>query len=120
MLGQVSVLSGGGPSNRYPAGTRVTFERVSGHRDGDRTTCPGDALFAQLPQIRAAPASSLPSSAAGPAGRAHARRRPPDARVPQAAQLSGRAPGADGAPLAGAPVSIQIASSAGFVTLGAS
>ena len=31
----------------------VTFERISGHRDGDATACPGDGLYAQLPQLRA-------------------------------------------------------------------
>ena len=118
VLGQVSVLSGGGPSNRYPAGARVTLDRIAGHRDGDRTTCPGDALFAQLPEIRRraeelAPALAPPAPAAGITLAAA----DPTLQYPEAAQLSGRASGLDGAPLAGAPVSIQIASRAGFVTL---
>ena len=50
--GTVTVISAGGSTNRYPAGTPVTFERISGHRDGDATACPGDALYAQLPQLR--------------------------------------------------------------------
>ncbi len=50
--GQVTVVSAGGASNRYPSGRPVTFERVSGHRDGDKTACPGSALYAQLPEIR--------------------------------------------------------------------
>ena len=52
VLGQVTLESGGGASNRYPSGTPVTFERVCGHRDGDRTSCPGEALYAQLPDLR--------------------------------------------------------------------
>ena len=52
VLGQVTLESGGGASNRYPSGTPVTFERVSGHRDGDSTSCPGEALYAQLPALR--------------------------------------------------------------------
>ena len=40
-------------SNRYPNGTPVVFQRVSGHRDGNETTCPGEALYAQLPDLRA-------------------------------------------------------------------
>ena len=28
------------------------MQRISGHRDGDRTECPGDALYAQLPELR--------------------------------------------------------------------
>ena len=31
----------------------MTLQRVSGHRDGYATTCPGDGLYAQLPDIRA-------------------------------------------------------------------
>jgi len=47
-------------SDRYAAGTRATLNRISGHRDTGRTECPGDALYAQLPSIRAL-------AAAGPA-----------------------------------------------------
>jgi hypothetical protein len=38
--------------NRYPAGTPVRFQRISGHRDADSTDCPGGALYALLPRIR--------------------------------------------------------------------
>ena len=51
--GQVTVASAGGSSNRYPSGTPVTFERISGHRDGDQTSCPGDVLYGQLADLRA-------------------------------------------------------------------
>ena len=51
--GQVTLVSSGGGSNRHPAGRRVVFERISGHRDGCSTSCPGNALFAQLPTLRA-------------------------------------------------------------------
>ncbi|MFF9107800.1 N-acetylmuramoyl-L-alanine amidase [Streptomyces sp. NPDC014776] len=37
----------------YTAGTKYTFQRVSGHRDGYNTQCPGSSLYAQLPTIRA-------------------------------------------------------------------
>jgi hypothetical protein len=50
--GTVVLASAGGSSNRYPTGTPVTFNRISGHRDGDNTSCPGDALYAQLPELR--------------------------------------------------------------------
>ena len=116
--GQVSVLSGGGPSNRHPAGTRVWLERISGHRDGDRTTCPGDALYATLPQIRGRAgelAPELPPPAPGATLTLAAADR--TLEFPQPAQLSGQARAPDGTPLGGAPVSIQVASSAGFVTL---
>jgi hypothetical protein len=51
--GQITVISAGGPANRYPSGTPVTFERVSGHRDGNNTSCPGEVLYGQLADLRA-------------------------------------------------------------------
>ncbi|GIM96643.1 peptidoglycan recognition protein family protein [Paractinoplanes toevensis] len=57
--GKVVITSGGG--NRYPAGTRAVLWRISGHRDAGQTECPGNALYRQLPAIRAI-------AGAGPAG----------------------------------------------------
>ncbi|MFF5894570.1 N-acetylmuramoyl-L-alanine amidase [Streptomyces argenteolus] len=37
---------------RFTAGTAYTFGRISGHRDGYNTECPGTKLYAQLPTIR--------------------------------------------------------------------
>jgi hypothetical protein len=51
--GAVTVTSAGGASNRFAAGTPVTFERISGHRDGNATTCPGNLLYGQLADLRA-------------------------------------------------------------------
>jgi hypothetical protein len=48
--GQTVLVSNG--SDRYPAGTPVTLNRISGHRDTGRTACPGDALYSQLPGVR--------------------------------------------------------------------
>ena len=50
--GGLTIVSGGGSLNRYPSGTPVAMQRVSGHRDGDKTECPGGALYAQLPELR--------------------------------------------------------------------
>src|SRR6185503_6568273 len=50
--GEVTVTSNGGESNRYPSGRRVVIDRVAGYSDGDSTACPGNALFAQLPDLR--------------------------------------------------------------------
>jgi N-acetylmuramoyl-L-alanine amidase len=50
--GTATVRSAGGALNRYPAGTDVVLNRISGHRDGDNTSCPGDGLYAQLPRLR--------------------------------------------------------------------
>jgi hypothetical protein len=50
--GGLTVISGGGSLNRYSAGTPVAVQRISGHRDGDKTECPGNALYAELPTLR--------------------------------------------------------------------
>jgi hypothetical protein len=50
--GGLTVVSGGGSLNRYSSGTPVAMQRISGHRDGDATECPGNALYAQLPVLR--------------------------------------------------------------------
>jgi flagellar hook assembly protein FlgD len=42
-------ISGGNPE--YPAGTPVSLRTISGHRDTGPTTCPGSALYSQLPGI---------------------------------------------------------------------
>lgn len=39
--------------SRYTKGTSAEFDAISGHRDGYATDCPGEALFARLPAIRA-------------------------------------------------------------------
>jgi hypothetical protein len=43
-------VSAGNP--RYPPGTAVTLNAISGHRDTYPTSCPGSSLYAQLPSIR--------------------------------------------------------------------
>ncbi|MEU6256002.1 peptidoglycan recognition protein [Streptomyces sp. NPDC047043] len=37
----------------FTSGSSYTFNRVSGHRDGYNTQCPGSSLYAQLPTVRA-------------------------------------------------------------------
>jgi uncharacterized protein with LGFP repeats len=39
-------------SDRYPEGTWVRLPVIDGHRDTNQTACPGDALYAKLPEIR--------------------------------------------------------------------
>jgi flagellar hook assembly protein FlgD len=48
-------VSGGNPE--YPAGTVVSLKAIAGHRDTGPTTCPGAALYGQLPGIRSAVAA---------------------------------------------------------------
>ncbi len=64
--GGTSQLTEGVSDGKFPLGTVVTFPRVSGHRDGVNTECPGDALYGQLPAIRTAASSGLLGLAARP------------------------------------------------------
>lgn len=50
-------------SNRHPAGRVVTTATIAGHRDMSSTQCPGDRVFARLPELRLL-AASLPAGAA--------------------------------------------------------
>jgi SpoIID/LytB domain protein len=45
-------------NSKYAAGTVVTEDRVSGHRDYGQTECPGNAGYAQLAAIRSSAAST--------------------------------------------------------------
>lgn len=49
---KVTLTSAGGETRKYPKGTKMTIQRVSGHRDVGNTDCPGDGLYSQLPDIR--------------------------------------------------------------------
>jgi hypothetical protein len=62
--GRVTVTSAGGDTNRFSPGQQVTLDRISGHRDGNNTSCPGDALYAQLPDLRRRVGSVQPSAPA--------------------------------------------------------
>lgn len=100
--GQVTVTSAGGASNRYPQGARVTLERISGHRDGCKTACPGNALYGQLDVVRqraaayAVPVSSLSMT-------------PESRRVPHGTPVgvSGTLRFGDGSSPAGAAVQVE-------------
>ena len=50
--GTVVMTSSG--NEKYAAGTRVTLNRIAGHRDGQSTSCPGSDAYALLPSIRSA------------------------------------------------------------------
>jgi N-acetylmuramoyl-L-alanine amidase len=51
--GSVTVPSNGGPFTQFRKGTPVTLNHIAGHRDADSTSCPGSALYSQLPALRA-------------------------------------------------------------------
>ena len=114
--GTVQVVSAGGAANRYPSGLAVDFQRISGHRDGCQTSCPGGALHAQLPQLR-----ERAARLAGPRAV-----QPRLTLVPGALEIdygaqatfAGTLLGPDGGPLAGAPVAVQKQGGVSYVTVG--
>jgi len=81
----------------------VTLERICGHRDGDSTSCPGDALYAQLPDLRARAARY-----AGPLAGITVRAASTRVRS-KPVRLSGRLAFPDGSSPAGAPLDIEFA-----------
>lgn len=54
--GTVQLTAGASQKNytgtSFTAGSKYTFNRISAHRDGYNTECPGNSLYAQLPTIR--------------------------------------------------------------------
>ena len=114
--GTVQLVSAGGASNRYPSGTPVTFERISGHRDGCSTSCPGNTLYAQLGDLRARAgklggvAALQPRLTLAPGA--------VEVAYGAGAAFAGILLGSDGQPVAGARVELQKQGSASFVTVG--
>jgi N-acetylmuramoyl-L-alanine amidase len=104
--GTLTVISGGGSLNRFADGAAITMHRISGHRDGDKTACPGNALYASLPALRAGAAAL-----AGPivSRGTQVTLRPSDRAVTYGADavFSGTVARADATAAAGAPVAIQ-------------
>ena len=106
--GQVTVTSAGGATNRYPAGRAVSFERISGHRDGNQTTCPGDALYAQLPALRAEVRRRTGAAIAAPSpARLTLALTAARVRYPTPARVTGQLRFEDGVPPAGTPVALE-------------
>src|SRR5215212_9048778 len=106
LSGPVTLTSAGGSESRYPAGSRVTLERGSGHRDTGKTACPGDALYDQLDDIRAL----VESGSAFPTFSARVTAALADERVDygEVVPVSGALVGPDGNPLAGQAVEVQV------------
>jgi hypothetical protein len=115
----VRVNPAGSVYSRFPANSPVSLARISGHRDGDSTSCPGDALYGELPGIRRAVrglagrpvratlalAAATPGSAGSPTGGPA----PGAAALPgaQMRTLTGTLTLLDGTPVAGAAIAVQ-------------
>jgi len=110
--GHVTLTSAGGSQNRYPNGARATFERISGHRDGGATACPGQALYDQLPSLRTLTASRAggTSNVPAPSGSITLRALATTAQYPEPARLSGSLSG-------GGEVWVQVAAGSAYRTV---
>ena len=107
--GTTTMTSAGGGSNRFPAGQQVTLQRISGHRDGNNTACPGDALYAQLPALRDRVGNVQPDPApGGTAGtRIELSATPSVLSVPGTTRVAGRLLDGGGAGIGNAPVDVE-------------
>jgi len=115
VAGKVVLVSAGGSMNRYRSGTPVTLERISGHRDGDATSCPGAALYAQLPDLRRRAATIAPTPSE--AVRATLASPPDSAPYGEDLTLYGIVARGDGSPVAGQLVEIQKRGTTRWVTM---
>jgi hypothetical protein len=114
--GTVTLSSGGGSLNRYGSGTPVTLNRISGHRDGDNTTCPGDALYAQLPDIRNRVGNVQPTTGAQSRTRVDVSLTPGAVVYPRQATVSGALRQINGEPVANVPLDVQAYGTSGWRT----
>jgi hypothetical protein len=107
LSGPVTLTSAGGSESRYPAGSSVTLQRVSAHRDTGKTACPGNALYDQLDDIRALVEAGGPftSFSSARVTAALASRRVDYGEV---VPVSGALAGPDGSALAGQAVELQV------------
>jgi hypothetical protein len=114
--GTVTLSSQGGSLNRYTAGTPVPLNRISGHRDGDSTECPGDALYAQLPALRDLVGNVQPAQPAQARTQLSVSLAPPAVVYPQKATLTGALRQVSGEPVAGVPLDVQAYGGSGWHT----
>ncbi|MFL5893843.1 MAG: peptidoglycan recognition protein, partial [Thermoleophilaceae bacterium] len=97
----VQVSPYGSGYSRYPAGAQVRLHRVAGHRDGDTTSCPGNALYRRLPAMRRRAAALQ-----GPLSGLAAQRTAAQFAYPSPASLSGVLT-SNGQPMPGAQIELQ-------------
>jgi hypothetical protein len=86
----------------FPPGAHVSLPRIAGHRDGDSTDCPGNALYAALPSIRPNVAAQ-----AGTPARLILTAPPGVATAGSTVTVTGALQLLSGGPLAGGPIELQ-------------
>ncbi len=99
----------------FKPGAHVSLPRVAGHRDGDSTSCPGDALYGQLPAIRSQ-VTALAASNGTPLSLALSAPSGPFARG-ASVTVSGLLAQLGGAPVPGASIELQQVTGNGASTI---
>jgi len=115
LAGTVELRSSGGSATRYPAGTRVSVERVIGHRDTGKTACPGGLLYDQLDDLRAMVSTGV-ATVPSYSTRLSATLADTFVDFGQVVPVTGLLSGPDGAPLAGEQVEVQVNGDGRWIT----
>ncbi len=115
LAGTTTLISTGGSSNRFPSGRQVQVPTVLGHRDTGATECPGNLLYAQMDDLRAAVAAGVPIAGSGTRVVAYLS----DASIDygQEVHVSGYLGGPDGGALASQPIELQSMSDGAWRTI---
>ena len=111
-LGIHGVPASGTVTLTSSSGTVRTFERISGHRDGGDTECPGQMLYDQLPLLRAMASGGTvpPPPPPPPEGTVTMQALSTAVTWPEPARLSGTATGTG-------EVRVQVAAGIGYRTV---
>jgi N-acetylmuramoyl-L-alanine amidase len=96
----------------FAPGAHVSLPRVAGHRDGDSTSCPGNAFYARLPAIRPRVAAL-----AGTPANVTLTAAPAVVTPAGPVTLSGRLTQLAGPPVGGAPIELQQVTAQGAKTI---
>jgi hypothetical protein len=107
LSGPVELRSSGGSATRYPAGTRVTVDRVLGHRDTGETACPGELLYSQLADLRAMVSTGV-ATVPSYATRLSATLADYSVDYGEVVPVTGLLSGPAGAPLSGEQIEVQV------------
>jgi N-acetylmuramoyl-L-alanine amidase len=107
LSGPVELRSSGGSATRYPAGTRVTLERVIGHRDTGETACPGELLYTQLDDLRAMVSTGV-ATVPTYGTRLSATLADHSVDFGEVVPVTGLLSGPGGGPLGGEPIEVQV------------
>jgi hypothetical protein len=111
---RVRVDPAGAVYSRFPPGAHVSLPHIAGHRDGDTTDCPGDALYGELAGVRGTAHALAPHPARATLALVSTPPAVPASPGPPAGTLGGSLTLVGGAPISGAPIKLQVRSVAAY------